>query len=253
VYLPGAGLLYRWNPWTKVCLALALILLAFLGPGSPVFPLGEFFLMVLPLGLLSGVGRAVGGLSLRLVLPTALVLCVAQGLFFPGAKTVLWQWGWLSVKAEGLVFAAAISARLWVLLTAMALLTLTTSPGALMIDLTQRGLPATIAYLVVSAVQVIPQMRARAENIAAAQRARGLETQGGLLQRLRGLLPLVSPLIFSALVDTEERAIALQARAFNSGVRPTSYTEISDSRGQALLRWGCLAAVLAGIGLRLWR
>ena len=253
MYLPGSGLLYRLNPWTKVCLALALICLAFIGPVERFLPLGLFLGVILPLALTSGLSGPILKVSWQVVLPTALALFVAQGLFFPGAKTVLVQWGPLAVKTEGLVFAWVISARLLVMMTAFALLVVTTPPGALMLELSRRGLPASIAYLVVAAIQILPQMRDRAEAITAAQRARGLNTQGSLANRLRGLLPLVSPLIFSALVDSEERAIALQSRAFNSGRKPTSYTENPDSRGQSALRWGLLLAVAAGLALRVWR
>jgi energy-coupling factor transport system permease protein len=253
MYRPGSGLLYQLNPWTKVCLTLALICLAFLGPGERYLPVGLFLLVVLPLAATSGVSRPILKVTGQVVLPTALALLVAQGLFYPEAKTVLAQWGPLAVKTEGLVFAWVISARLLVMMTAFSLLVLTTSPGALMLDLSRRGLPPAIAYLVVSSIQILPQMRDRAEAITAAQRARGLNTQGSLANRLRGLLPLVSPLIFSALVDSEERAIALQSRAFNSGRKPTSYIEIPDGRGQAALRWGLLLAVAAGLLQRMWR
>ncbi len=253
MYRPGSGLLYRLNPWTKVSLALALVCLAFFGPAERFLPLGLFLLVILPLAVASGLSRPILKVIWQLVLPTALALFVAQGLFYPEARTVLVQWGPLALKQEGLVFAWVTSARFLVMITAFSLLVLSTSPGALVIDLSRRGVPASIAYLVVIAVQILPQMRDRAEAITAAQRARGLNTQGSLVNRLRGLLPLVSPLIFSALVDSEERAIALQSRAFNSGLKPTSYTEIPDSRGQSLLRWGLLLIVAAGLLLRVWR
>jgi energy-coupling factor transport system permease protein len=252
MYLPGSGLLYRLNPFTKVCITLAVVLLAFFGPGSPFLPLGLFLLIILPLGLGSGLGQPIANISLRLVLPTALVLLVAQGLFYPGAKIVLVQWGWLSLKQEGLVFAWVISTRLLVMISAFSLLVMSTPPGALMLELGRRGLPASIAYLVVAAIQILPLMKSRADNITAAQRARGLNTQGSIRNRLRGLLPLVSPLIFSALVDSEERAIALQSRSFNSGKRPISYREIPDSRREDAIRWGCLVLVVLGIASRLW-
>ncbi len=47
----------------------------------------------------------------------------------------------------------------------------------------------------------------------------GLETEGGAGRRIRALLPLVVPLVLGSIVDIEERAIALEARAF-SGPAP---------------------------------
>jgi energy-coupling factor transport system permease protein len=252
MYHSGTGLLYRLNPWTKVCFVMAVVCLDFFGPGSLFLPFGLFLLIILPLSLSNGLGKLIAGIIYKLVLPTALVLFVVQGLFYPGGKIVLAQWGWFSLKQEGLFFAWVVSTRLMVMITAFSLVIISTNPSALMNEFCRRGLPASIAYLVVASIQILPQMKDRADHIVAAQRARGLNTQGSLPNRLRGLFPLVSPLILSAIIDSEERAIALQSRAFNSVRKPTSYSVTFDSRAQSAFRWSCLLLVLIGIVSRIW-
>ena len=86
---------------------------------------------------------------------------------------------------------------------------------------------------------------ARAQAIQAVQQARGLETQGNLLQRVRALFPLVAPLVFSALVDVEERSLALEVRGFSAPNPKTSLNELPDTPTQRAARWGML--LLAGL------
>jgi len=97
-------------------------------------------------------------------------------------------------------------------------------------------------------------MMARAQAIRAVQQARGLETGGNLIQRIRALFPLVAPLIFSALVDVEERSLALEVRGFSAPTRNTFLRELADTRPQRIARRGMIA--LTGILLllgALWR
>ena len=51
--------------------------------------------------------------------------------------------------------------------------------------------------------------------IGESQRARGLDTEGSFRARVRGLLPIVGPVIIGSLTDVEERSLALESRAFS--------------------------------------
>ena len=52
-----------------------------------------------------------------------------------------------------------------------------------------RGVSHRIAFVVLSAVQLIPRMRDRADRILAAQSARGLAVDGSIRTRVRALVP----------------------------------------------------------------
>ncbi len=130
-----------------------------------------------------------------------------------------------------------------------------TRPDALMRALVERGLPNQIAYIVVTTLQIVPTFQARARAILDAQRSRGLETEGPMATRLRALAPLVAPLILSSLMEIEERAIALEARAFNRGGPRTSLVTLRDSRLQSVARWLMLLLGVAAVAARftVWR
>jgi energy-coupling factor transport system permease protein len=80
-------------------------------------------------------------------------------------------------------------------------------------------------------------------TITAAQRARGLDTEGSLWRRLRGVLPLAGPVLLGSITEVEERTMALEARGFT---RPASRTLLwwpPDSARQRLARWMLVLAL----------
>jgi energy-coupling factor transport system permease protein len=121
-----------------------------------------------------------------------------------------------------------------------------------MLSLVQRGVPTGLAYIIVATIQLVPRLRARAAAILDAQRARGLETGGNLLRRFRALVPLVVPLVLSSLVDVEERALAIEARAFNQPGPKTSLIEITEAGWERAARWLLVLLVPVFVALRLW-
>jgi energy-coupling factor transport system permease protein len=112
-----------------------------------------------------------------------------------------------------------------------------------MISLNQKGAPASLTYVVLTTIQVIPRFQSKASTILDAQRSRGLETGGSYIRRARALLPLIGPLVIGSLVEVEQRAIALEARAFRRKGPKTSLLELHDSKSQQFLRWAILASL----------
>jgi len=230
-------------------LTLVVIVCGFVLPGVWATWL-VFGSIVLPLSLWGGIAGPLLRAVARITLPFAISLFVIQGLFFPGGTPIL-SLGPVSFKAEGLQFALLFASRLFLLSSAFMLLLLTTHPGLLMLALVQRGLPANLAYIIVATLQIVPRFQARAASILDAQRARGLETTGSLLRRLRAIVPLVGPLVLGSLVDVEERAIAIEARGFSLRRPKTSLIDIPDSRAEKGLRRGLIVAPVVLIVARL--
>lgn len=235
-YQAGDSRVHRLNPVTKLVFALVLIIAAF--AVNVVWWPAVLWLVLLPAVAVSGVFAPFMSRTLRYFVPFIVLIFLAQGLFYPEGGPVLLHLGPLSVKENGLLFAAQTALRLLVLVDAFLFLLLTTHPGLLMSALTERGMPPNISYVVSATLQIIPTFRARAQGILQAQRARGLETGGGgPIRRTRSLVPLVAPLVLGSLTDVEERAVAMEARAFGAPGRRTSLAEIPDSGGQKAARW----------------
>jgi energy-coupling factor transporter transmembrane protein EcfT len=168
-------------------------------------------------------------------LPFILSVVIIQSLFW-GEGTPIFEFWVLSPKQEGAIFALISVGRIILVMAGFILFAMTTRLDTLMISLKQVGVPSSLAYIIVTTLQIVPRFQAKAVTILDAQRARGLETEGNLLVRARAFVPIVLPLALGSLLEVEERAIAIEARGFNSNKKETSVIEISDTKFQVNLR-----------------
>jgi energy-coupling factor transport system permease protein len=152
-------------------------------------------------------------------------IVVIQGLFKVGNKTPAFHIGNITFYKEGLLFALEICLRVINILCAFSILVLTTKPSDLIESLVRRGLSPKIGYVLASVLQIIPQMTATMETITDAQRSRGMETEGKLSVRIKAFLPLIGPVVMNSLINTRERSMALEVRAFNSRSKKTFLNE----------------------------
>jgi energy-coupling factor transport system permease protein len=83
----------------------------------------------------------------------------------------------------------------------------------------------------------VPAILDRAGDITDAQRARGLDTEGSLWRRLRGLIPLIGPVLLGSIGDVEERAMALEARGFSRPGRRSLLWAPADRAAERAARW----------------
>jgi len=250
-YVKRDSALHRLNPLTKIVLALSIILVSFVSPWYWTAPI-LLFLVVIPLSFMGRVSREYFITVLRLIVPAAGFIFIMQALFQPVGETVIFKFWFLDVTHESLLFAFRVAMRITVMISAFTLLLMTTHPSELMSDLTRRGLPGQFAYVVISSLQILPQMQAKAQTIIAAQRSRGLDTQSTFLRRVGSLAPLVGPLVFGSLVEVEERAIAIEARGFTSTHEKTSLHDIPDTNLDKTIRWVLTGLVILVVALKLW-
>lgn len=243
--------IHRLNPMTKVIMALSLVLIAFLSPWywTPQF---IFLFAIIPLSGIAMVGREYWNFFSKIILPTLVILFIMQALFLPGESRIIFELFGLEVTELSARLAFRNATRIAVMISSFTILLLTTHPSELMSDLTRRGLPGQFAYVVISSLQIIPQMQAKAQTIIAAQRSRGLDTQSSFLRRVGAIVPLVGPLVFGSLVEVEERAIAIEARGFTSTRPKTSLYEIPDTNMDRAIRWILTAFVIITLSFRLW-
>jgi len=251
LYAEGESLLHRAHPLTKGALTVSAVALAFILP-SWTWVLGLAFLL-LALIVAAGVLRRLAAVAVVILGPITLLLLAVQGFANPANHTVAFALGPVVYYREGLAVAALAALRIGCLVGATFLFSFTTKPADITEALLQRGLSPRMGYVLLSALQIIPQTLEMATRIQDAQRARGLETEGSLLRRARAYMPLMLPLVLSSLVATEERAMALEVRGFGLAVARVSRIDFKDGLFQRTLRWGLLLLVPVAIVLRLAR
>lgn len=247
---PGPTAWHRLNPLTKVVVATSTTVAAIVS-GGPACTLSLGLVAVVLPAIVARVLPTLLRTAFLLALPLALSASIVNILFLPSGADVLAELGPLRITAEGLAIAVEVVARVLVMAGAVTLLYLTTRPAELVADLEARGVPARVTFIVAASVAMLPTIVERAGAVSAAQRARGLDTEGSLVRRLRGIVPLVAPTLLGAVADVEARTMALEARAFTRPGRRALLWTPPDGRGQRLARFGIAAAVVALIAARL--
>jgi energy-coupling factor transport system permease protein len=237
-FIAGSSWLHHRHPLTKL-LGLGFVLLAaFVLPPATLVILGA---LLIAIAVSAGLARPlVRALRIPLVLLTSIL--VVNAFFFPGATDLLVSFGPFAVSREGLTFGLVSAGRILVVFIASVLFLFTTLADDLLEALVARGASHRIAFVVLSAVQLVPRMQARAGAILEAQQARGLTLEGSFGRRIRALLPLIGPVLLGSLIDVRERTFALEARGFGARPGRTAYRVVADPRPDRWLRLGLLAA-----------
>jgi energy-coupling factor transport system permease protein len=246
-FIAGSSWLHRRHPLTKLLALGAILLTAFLLPPIilPILAIA-IVIAIWSAGLLRPAARA-----MRIPALLLLSILVVNGFFFPGASDKLVSLGPFGISRDGLTFGLISAGRILVAFLASVALLFTTLADDMLEALIARGASHRIAFVILSAVQMVPRMQSRAGAILEAQQARGLSLEGSLVRRVRALVPLIGPVLLGSLVDVRERTFALEARGF--GVRParTAYRVVADPPIDRWLRLliiaGCLAVVVVAV------
>lgn len=252
LYRPGTSRFHRFHPSSKLFYILLTMVAVYLGPAKPATA-GVLFCLNLGIAGKSGLFQMFTSAMLRFMLPLAVMMLAIHGLLHPDNRTIVFAIGKVQFFQEGLLFSTVVLLQLAAFLSSSLLFAYTTHPADLIAAISQSGVPPFLAYLLASPLLLLPAIRERANTIQAAQRARGLATQGSLLTRFRALFPMVLPLVLGALIEVEQRAIALEIRSFNVSSRKTSWRILTDSASQHLARRAMAGAVIVIIIHRLLR
>lgn len=249
-YQPGNSFLHRLRPVTKVVLVIGFTVVVFLLSDFR----GPLLVLLFLLGMLIvfGIFKEIARTAFLISLPLGISLLTIHGLFNPRNQTPLFVvepvpvLGTFIVWKEGIQFGLLFYFRLLTMIVAVLTLIKTTHPRKLSVDLAEMGVPNNLAYVLLAALQLVPQMNDQARAIADAQQARGLDTRANLRERFKSLIAMVTPLFISMLITTQTRALALESKGFSREGERTYLLEVTDTALDRVLRWGT-AVVVAGV------
>jgi energy-coupling factor transport system permease protein len=251
-FRPGTSWLHRRYPVTK--------LLGLLWVGLAAFVLQPLALPILVVALLA-VAASAGLLaalfrSLRIPALLFVSIFVVNALFYPGQVQRLIPIGPVGLSWEGIAFALVSATRILVVFLGSILFLFTTLADDLLEALIAAGVSSRIAFVILSAVQLVPRLQVRAGSILDAQQARGLRVGGSFVSRSRAVIPLVGPIVLGSLIDVRERTFALEARAFGARPERSAYRVVANppiDRWLRLVILIALAALIAGAILGAFR
>ena len=237
LYVDNGSWLCKVHPFTKLAyIATAISVPLLVGKLS-------FFAIFIALSL----AVLASGRLLKRVVPliafsfTILItIFLIHGLFNQSNRNILFSIGPLHFYREGLLYALHIGCNVLNMLLSFAILVLSAKPSELVEELEKRGFSRRMGYIITGTMNTITD----------AQRSRGLETEGSLLTRAKAFLPLISPVVMSSLINTRERAVALEVRGFAAKQKKTYLADRTPHRGDTPITVVLLAMIAAAL---LWR
>lgn len=247
LYTNNGSFLTRLEPFDKVFYVLAAILSPIIAGDliAYIVPIVISFILLVHSKLLKrALPLTIVGLSL------VLTVFIVQGIFSQKNVTPWISLGPITFYKEGSLIAAKIGLNVMNMFLSFSSFVLSTKPSDLVEDMERVGFSPKFGYVVNSVFQIVPQMTGAVGTITDAQRSRGLETEGNLLTRIKAFIPLISPVVMSSLINTRERAIALEVRGFESGIKKTFLRAKRNRRSSIIIRVFCVVLLMGAI---VWR
>lgn len=221
-YFPAPSLLHKTDPRLKLCLTVYTIVL--------IFVARNFYTLAAAV-LYIGLGIALSKIPLKMYLKSLkpilfLIVFTAVLNMFYGTGDPLVQWGWLKITRNGVLNSVFVSMRIVLLILTSSILTFTTSPTQLtdaierlLKPLSKMHIPVhEFAMMMTIALRFVPTLLEETDKIMSAQKARGADMEsGGIVQRIRALVPVLIPLFVSAFRRAFELATAMESRCYHGG------------------------------------
>ncbi|MBQ4612732.1 MAG: energy-coupling factor transporter transmembrane protein EcfT [Clostridia bacterium] len=257
-YFPGNSLLHRLDPRMKLTLTMLFIVLVFI-PRNWISLCGAVVLLAVTVAL----SRLPIKLLWRSVKPILLIVAFTAVLqiFYVTGGTVLVQLGPVKITTQGLNNAAFIAVRIACLVMGSSLLTYTTTPTALTDAIEYMLAPLKvlrvnaheIAMMMTIALRFIPTLVEETGKIMSAQKARGADMEsGGLIQRVKALVPIIIPLFVSSFRRAYDLAMAMECRCYQGGEGRTRMKKLCSAPRDwiALAVYLLVLAVLIALNVR---
>lgn len=233
--------IHRWAPRLKL---VSLMLLVF------AFAMVHHLPLVPPMVGITALLYASSRLPLRflrqrLSYPGLFILALVVALPFVSGTTVLWQWGWVALRQEGLVATALILCRFVSILT-IGFILLGTTPFLTMIRAMRAlGLPSILSDMTLLAYRYLYDMADALGQMQLAMRLRGYGRQRrwGLSS---AVLHQLTALIGAMLVRSYERSERVyRAMGLRGYGQPSSSKICLGPPTDPVLSWGLTVATVA--------
>ncbi len=103
-----------------------------------------------------------------------------------------------------------------------------------------------IAMMMTIALRFVPTLLEETDKIMSAQKARGADMEsGGLMQRIRALIPILIPLFVSAFRRAYDLAMAMECRCYHGGEGRTKMKQLHLKASDI---WICAGIILICAG-----
>lgn len=251
-YYPAESFVHKCDPRTKLLFLIVYIVAIFLAKNF--YALGLCAALFLVFAIVSRVPFKSLLRSVRAVLFLLIFMSVLN-LFFHSGDTVLFKWKFIVITKEAIYYTVFLAVRIFLLVLASSLLTLTTTPVSLADGIESLLSPLKLirfpvhelALIMSIALRFIPILTDETGRIMNAQKARGTDFEtGGLVKRVKAIIPILIPLLISAFRRADELGDAMDARCYAGSKVRTKYKKLTFTlRDLVAFLFG--AGLLAGV------
>ncbi len=224
-FFPMNSVIHSLDVRVKLVLTVYFLVLIFCATNfASLWLLCVFVLMVL---FLSKIPFKMYLKNLKFILPIILITAIIN-LFYITGGTVIAEFWVIKITDYGVMRSVFMALRVVLLILISAVLTYTTSANditdgldRLFAPLKYFGLgPAvhTMTMMMTIALRFIPTLVEETQKIMNAQKARGADFEsGGLMQKVKAVIPILIPLLISSVRRAYDLAEAMESRCYNGG------------------------------------
>ena len=251
-YYPAKSFVHKCDPRLKILFLIIYIVAVFLA--DSFYSLGVCAAVLLLIVAFSSVPIRSLIRSVKAIL-FLLVFTALLNLFLNGGGKEIFAWKFIRITEEGVKSALFIAIRVFLLVFGSTILTLTTTPVSLTDGIESLLKPLKwirfpvheLALIMSIALRFIPILTDETSRIMNAQKARGADFEsGGLVKRIKAIVPILIPLLISAFRRAEELGDAMDARCYSGSKVRTKYKKLHYTWRDIVGAVVCIA-LLAGV------
>ena len=222
-YYQTDSIVHRLDPRVKLFWTIMYIIGLFVAGNIAGYILSTIFLISAVVLSRIPFKRMIGGVK---AIMFVLIFSSVFTVLFTEGKHVIGEVWIFTISVEGILKAIEMTYRLMLLLLGSSVMTLTTTPTDIADGMEKAFSPLNkikipvheMAMMISIAFRFIPILMEETDKIMKAQKARGADFEtGGIIKKAKGMIPLLIPLLISAIKRAMELANAMEARCYRGG------------------------------------
>ena len=245
-FIPLDSVIHKMDPRFKLVLLLAIIIFIFIA--NNYFALGVMLILSFGLMISSKIKIKMFLSNVKPILPIILITSILSAIYVKtGVAYSFWKITIYSGAVDRIIF---MIVRISLLIIISSLLSYTTSPTSLTAALESLLSPLkyiglknavhTMAMTMTIALRFIPTLIEETIKIMNAQKARGADFEsGGIIKKVKALLPVLVPLLISSVRRAEELANAMECRCYSGADGRTRYKKLEFGKIDILASFCC--------------
>ena len=239
-FIPGNSFVHNLDSRTKFITSIVFIALLFICRNF--YALGLCFVALLIYIIFSQISFKFIFKALRPVIMIVVITAILN-LFLTKSGRSVFTYRFINITDHGLITAVFYSFRIILIVLASVMLTYTTTPTMITYAIerlfstkwTYRAVH-TFAMMMTISLRFIPILTEEFIKITDAQKSRGASFDtGGIISRIKSLIPVLIPLFFTSFKKATDLAFAMECRCYNGADGRTRYKVTSFNKNDLIV------------------